>query len=147
MMYLILAVVFIFGVLIFLAYTVPAEEIKTTEIPAEKFIMHFNDAEIHKRALFREIEKIAFDVAIEKEYELHVYDCTEFSEELGKRLRAIGYNAYCVFGRWEIPEYKKHTWIEINIDGELLEVESTGGYIIPEEDFKEYTIKSKGKCL
>ena len=140
-------ILFIFLNIIFLDYSMPSEKIKIIEISAEKYMMHFNDAEIHRNALFKEIEKIAFDVAMEREYELHVYDCTEFSEELGKRLRAIGYNAYCVFGRWEVPEYKKHTWVEINIDGELLEVESTGGYIISEEEFKEYTIKSKGRCL
>ncbi len=93
------------------------------------------------------IMELAKNVSESYEFELHKFDCTDFSEELVKRLKEKGFNAYCVFGRWEIPDYKLHTWVEIDMLNYFIEIEATKGRIISNEDFKEYAIKSKGKCI
>ena len=135
------------AIVVSITYLLPSSLMTIQEIGAEKVNLEFNDQLEHKVAFYNLVEGIATEVANSKEYELHVYDCTDFSRELAIRLQEEGFNAYCVFGKWDLPEYKLHTWVEINMVNSFIEVESTGGYIIPEHDFQAYTIKSKGKCL
>jgi len=123
------------------------QQLAKEDIEAEQIEFKFNERWEHKKAFYDLVEGIGTQVANETEWELHVYDCTDFSRELAKRLRAEGLDAYCVFGRWEIPDYKKHTWVEIDMGDFFVEVEATSGYIISDYYFKNYTIKSKGRCL
>jgi hypothetical protein len=131
-----------------LFYAIPEESFAEFIIEANIFPFHYSDGDIHRRALFEDLEKTAQEVAAAHEYELHVFDCTDFSEELGEKLREKGYDAYCVFGFLETSDYRNHTWIEVNISGDLLEIESTQGFIIDEDYFNEnYIVLSKGECL
>lgn len=94
------------------------------------------------------IENAAREVANSHEYKLHVFDCTDFSEELVMRLKHFGFDAYCVFGKHKTSDYPLHTWVEVEINGEVIPVESTAGSIISPENYKEnYLIKSKRKCV
>jgi|GEM_PF-5300644 len=95
---------------------------------------------------FEKIESIAQDVANSHEYELHFFDCTDFSKELKNRLRKEGYKAQCSAGTNSAFEYKNHTWISVWINAERFEIESTGGYFISDEDFKTYEIKWENYC-
>ncbi len=93
------------------------------------------------------LESISKEVANSYEYELHKFDCTDFSKELVRRLKKQGFNAYCVYGTYTPSNYTPHTWVEVDV-GNIIQIESTQGYIIPQEDFEEhYTILIKGECL
>lgn len=88
-------------------------------------------------------------VADSHEYKLHKFDCTDFSEELVGRLNHLGFDAYCVFGRAKHLNYPFHTWTEVNINGTLIQIESTTGEIVNQQIYEENyrIIKRGGKCL
>jgi transglutaminase-like putative cysteine protease len=97
------------------------------------------------------IEQSATKIYEATEYVIHVYDCTEFSRDLVKELRANNISARCVFGAYQEDRYHRywHTWVEVydkDFDNKFY-VEATGGYIIPEDEFKEhYEISAWGVC-
>lgn len=95
---------------------------------------------------FEKIESIAQEVANSHEYKLHVFDCTDFSKELVKRLRKEGYKAQCTSGTNSAFDYIKHTWVSIWIENERFEIESTGGYFIDDETYKTYKVKWENYC-
>jgi hypothetical protein len=119
------------------------------EMPASVFTMDIQEQEIHREAIYRILEETATKVAKSHEYKLHVFDCTQFSKELIARLKEQGFNARCMYGKLPNAEgYKLHTWVEVNYMDNIIEVESTGGFVISDEQFKEdYIIFSKGACL
>jgi hypothetical protein len=82
----------------------------------------------------------------EHTYELHVYDCTQFSENLVKKLKNLGFKAYCMAGRVENFEYKNHTWVIVEINGEEFPIEATSGYFIDTEEYKNYEVYYKNYC-
>ena len=93
------------------------------------------------------IREIAEEVADSHEYELHVYDCTEFSKELVRRLREEDIKARCSAGLLLDAEYTKHTWVSVFIGEKRLEVEATSGYIIHPEEYKmRYRKIWEGRC-
>ena len=92
------------------------------------------------------MEKIALEVSLEKDYELHVYDCTQFSKKLIRELRKEGFKARCTAGSNFDFEYSDHTWVSVFLNDTRIEVEATGGYIIDEEDFESYEIKWEDRC-
>jgi hypothetical protein len=98
------------------------------------------------------IEDTANIVSNAHEYILNKYDCTDFSRDLKNILIKSNIKAQCVFGTYRsddtIYHFKLHTWVEVNDkDLGLFYIESTGGYIIPNEVFKEhYKIVTKGWC-
>jgi|SRR3989339_139125 len=91
------------------------------------------------KEMVKEIEDIAIKVSQEEEYQLKSYDCTNFSEELVKRLKTKGYNAYCRFGELRANGLiNKHTWVEINATDKgmgIIEIESTRGYLLSQEQY------------
>ena len=95
---------------------------------------------------FEKIESIAQDVANSHEYELHIYDCTDFSRELIKRLKIEGYKAQCTSGNYWLSNYTNHTWVSVWIDNERFEIESTNGNFISKEDYKNYEVNWENYC-
>lgn len=96
------------------------------------------------------ISLIAENVSDSHDYIKEVYDCTQFSQELAKRLRnELGLNAYCVgtiyinnSGSW-----LRHTWVEVKINNTIIPVEATKGYIIPSDVYSsQYKIFETGSC-
>lgn len=95
-----------------------------------------------------EIIYLANQTSSSHEYEFQKFDCTEFSEELAGKLKEKGYKAYCVYGIYRPGKYPYHTWVEIDLGAVFLEVESTGGFIIGDEDYElNYKQLIKGKCI
>jgi len=94
----------------------------------------------------RKIKEIAYWNAQEEEYELHVYDCTQFSENLVKKLKAEGYEAQCTAGNNWAFDYTNHTWVSVWINGVRLEIESTTGELLTTEKYKTYEVKWEGRC-
>lgn len=125
--------------------TISMSEIEPTILEFE-----FNEQEAHRQAVYEILENYALDVANSHVYELHKFDCTDFSKELKGKLIEDGFNAYCMFGKLPNTEgYKLHTWIEVNYLDNLIEIESTRGFIVSEEQFNEdYRIYNRGgRCL
>lgn len=82
-----------------------------------------------------EIEEIANGVAASHFYIPGVYDCSEFSEELVRQLRAKGYECEVVYGT---HDGKPHAWVRVTIY-----VEATNGHIISPSEFKNnYTTRA-----
>ena len=65
------------------------------------------------------IQETAQKVAENNKYKLHSFDCTDFSKELVGRLKHQNLNAYCIFGVLKNSDYPLHSWVEINLNGEL----------------------------
>lgn len=99
--------------------------------------------------ILTEINQILFNVS-NHEYIKYKYDCTEFSSELVKQLNNSNLSAYCVFGYFIENQsiYHLHTWVELNLNGEILPLEATGGYIIDNLTYNTYyrSLK-KGFCV
>jgi hypothetical protein len=98
---------------------------------------------------FQKIEKIVSNVS-NHSYKWNVYDCSEFSEELVRQLNNSGISAYCVSGIHKTSNlrYEGHTWVETIIDNQTYPIESTGGFFIDSETYKEkYKILKKGFCV
>lgn len=94
-----------------------------------------------------QIEEIAREVANSHEYKLNSYDCTDFSSELVKRLKEKGYKAQCTGGYYNLHgERFGHTWVSLWIENQRVEIESTKGYFIDENEFKNYEIEIEGYC-
>lgn len=137
-----------FGMIIFLGL------VEANNDPIFKYSLLETDANTIKEISVRderfsiyEIRNIALEVANSKEYELHVYDCTDFSKELVKRLTKKGYKAQCTAGHTPNWDYKDHTWVSVFIGTERFEIESTGGYIIDPSTYKEdYEKMWEGFC-
>jgi hypothetical protein len=96
------------------------------------------------------ISEIALNVSQSHEYELNVFDCTDFSKELIKRLTAWNYKADCIAGFNDNADYKPHTWVEVELNGEYIQIEATTGEVIISQDkdstFEGYRIWKRGLC-
>jgi len=102
------------------------------------------------------ISQIAQNVSDSHKYIRDKYDCTQFSQELVKRLQAINLTAYCVgtaMYHWEdenktkFDRYLLHTWVEVSYNGTIIPIEATQGYIIDNETYyKDYKITERGMC-
>ena len=93
-----------------------------------------------------EVNDISIDVAFSHEYEIHVFDCTDFSMELVKRLRDFGLKAICIAGNnWNF-EYPNHTWVRTWIDGKEIEIEATSGEIIKNPEEEGYEVWKEDYC-
>lgn len=116
-------------------------EVKTTykfiKIEPEKIYLALETDYSPEIRDFQKIIKIAEEVASSYEYKLDIYDCTDFSKELIKRLIKEGYKAQCTAGYlfYEDSTYVNHTWVSVWIKEIRFEIESTGGYVIDEEDY------------
>jgi len=85
------------------------------------------------------IEEIAWEVATEREYKLHVYDCTQFSKKLKRELQKEGFKTQCTAGRYlGETNYPDHTWVSVFINETRIEVEATNGFVIRPEEFEEF---------
>jgi hypothetical protein len=139
----------VIALMIFLIESIKAEQVTMIGTYPAKYTFKYDDNEAHREAVYQIISVIATDVANSHVYKLNVFDCTDFSKELLSKLKKKGFNAQCIFG--ELPNskgYKLHTWVEVNYSNNIIEVESTGGFIIPDDMFKkDYVIYSKGRCL
>lgn len=106
------------------------------------------DYELCKKDIFIEIQKIAYNNSKNGEYEFGVYDCTEFSKDLIKKLDLAGISAYCVWGNLDGNLTLNHTWVEIDINGEIIPIEAVHGKVIPQKEYeKRYKIFAKGVCV
>lgn len=93
------------------------------------------------------IEMLAETNSASHEYKLHVYDCTQFSKNLVKELKANGYKAQCTAGHTPNWDYPDHTWVSVWIGEQRFEIEATSGYFISEEDYKNDYVKVwENKC-
>lgn len=109
---------------------------------------------ISKEVILRDVREIARNVSRSNNYIVNEFDCTEFSQTLVKELKDQNINSYCVTGYvWDYNDNGKkwrkiqHTWVEVNIDGEKIGVEATGGYVIDKKEYKaEYNIIKRGVC-
>ena len=95
---------------------------------------------------------IANDVATEIEYEIDVYDCTEFAKELRRRINNLGFNSKDIHtniecSNWEFSDdYTEEDCLGSKgghriVRLEELYIEATSGYIIMPEDYERYGIK------
>jgi len=94
-----------------------------------------------------ELMPILEENANERVYELHVYDCTQFSENLVKKLKEKGFKARCEAGRYlGETNYPDHTWTIVEINGQEFPIEATSGYFIDTESYKNYKIYYRNYC-
>ena len=83
------------------------------------------------------IKEAAREVADSREYKLNVFDCTDFSKKLVKELKKEKIKSQCSAGYYlKETDYLAHTWVSVFIDYLRIEVEATGGYIIPKKVFE-----------
>lgn len=93
------------------------------------------------------IEMLAETNANLREYELHKYDCTQFSMTLVETLKSYGYKAQCTSGHTPNWEYPDHTWVSVWIDDIRYEIEAVTGEFIMPTDYKEnYQKVWEGRC-
>lgn len=117
-------------------------QIKIINVESDPATLRFNNK-------FNLINEIAPMVATEHEYVLGRYDCTQFSEELVKRINSYNISSYCVAGYIQTDDYRKlsHTWVEINdTDLGIIEIEATNGQIIDNDTFETYHIIRRRLC-
>jgi hypothetical protein len=87
-------------------------------------------------------ERIIWDVAIRKEYEKDIYDCTQFSKDSKKELEKAGYSVTCIYGEYHKgDEWIKHDWLELSIP-----IDATAGAIIDSSMKENYRIIERGVC-
>ena len=115
----------------------------------DEYGFHFSD----NKYMF---EKIAKHVAEDYEYKVHVFDCSEFSEELYNRLEYAGYEniriqAGCgtLNKTSETADFDNcHAWVVLTLGNEEIHIESTSGEILSKTYYLEnfpawnYIIKS-----
>ena len=92
-------------------------------------------------------KKIITDIAQAHEYELNVYDCTEFSTDLNKKLKNYGWDSNteivvvdCDSGMFEKEICKEYGGRHMIVKIEDVYVEATSGNIISPDDYKIYGI-------
>lgn len=130
---------------IFLVYGI----LKNVETPiAENNIIYLDSNE----NVLEIIEETAINISDAREYKLGFYDCTQFSRDLVIALKEKNISAYCVTGfvKKSIKGFGGvgHTWVEVNLDGDIIPVEATGGYIIDEQVYEYYYVdKLRGYCI
>ena len=104
-------------------------------------------------------EKIAERVASDYEYEIHVFDCTEFSKELYNRLEYTGYEdikimigCQTINKTSELADFDNcHAWVVLTLGPEEIYIESTTGEIKTKKYFNDkfpawnYVKKSTGE--
>jgi hypothetical protein len=94
-----------------------------------------------------QINNLAFEISMAKNYTKDVYDCTQYAREMNRQLRKENYKSYCVFGKM-YGEY--HNWVVIREKGKDTFIEATQGNdigIINPEFYKQgYIELRRGKC-
>ena len=94
------------------------------------------------------IIELAEDTFNSHDYELHKFDCTDFSKELLKKLIHKGFVAYCEYGILKNADYPLHTWVIVEINNQRVPIEATGGYIIGDDEYKEnYLVRGRNYCI
>jgi len=134
------------------AFKFPEKSINITTVNATIEVPRHVDyyIDIDKMILedkLQQIYDIAYLNAQEHEYKLQVYDCTQFSESLVKKLRNLGYKAQCTAGFNYESDYPPHTWVSFWIDNTRYEIEATNGEFIPQEYFDEGVYEKKWENL
>lgn len=107
--------------------------------------------------IYKIINEVIINVSDKHIFKRGIYDCSDFSKDVVKELKSKGINGYCVSGYMNpykvkptiLDKLKKlHTWVEVDINGEIMGIESTGGYMIPKEIYQiSYIPHKKGYCL
>ncbi len=95
---------------------------------------HLLDGKTSEEYMF---EKIANHVADDYEYNVNVFDCTEFSEELYNRLQYAGYEdikikvgCQTINKTSELADFDNcHAWVVLTLGPEEIYIESTSGEI------------------
>jgi hypothetical protein len=137
--------VILFEWLFFIYLALFVFEVMITPIRANILIM-----DKHGIETFNSISAIAKNVSESHEYQEVSYDCTQFSEELVRQLKAqLNLSAYCVVGKVELfnGTWGGHDWVEININGDIIPIEATSGEIILLDYNKRYKPLYRGLCL
>jgi len=104
-------------------------------------IYHESGYTSHDEYMF---EKIAKHVASDYEYEVNVFDCTEFSDELYNRLEYAGYKDIKIMSGCrtindtEIADFDNcHAWVILTLGPDEIYIESTSGEIKSKAHFFE----------
>jgi len=118
--------------------TILNKKMETQSLVSQDYLINPVDIKI--------IKDLAYWNAREKPYELHVYDCTQFSERLVKLLREKGYEAQCTAGYVPSWDYPGHTWTSVWVNGYRFEIESTTGRVLTEEEYSIYNKKWESRC-
>ena len=88
---------------------------------------------------------IALNVSISYDYQVNIFDCTEFTLELAHRLKSIGYDVRFAQGRyldckygWSNGTYNtcRHDWLQVKSDKTTYNIEPQTGEILTAERFK-----------
>lgn len=132
------------GIIFFFVFLLPSMK---TEISIQKYQTNMSSILINS----------AIKIADNHTYILGKYDCSQFSRDLVIDLKNKGINAYCVTGYVNLKNesmsfFQKlingHTWVEVNIEGDIIGIEATSGFIIPSNIYNErYISQLKGYCL
>ena len=146
----ILAIIFCMAIL-FIPQVLGADKeilITTSKPQIVTYERHIDSFGIDTQMKLEEVLDIAGMNAGSHEYKLHVYDCTQFSEELVRLLEDEGYKAQCTAGNVASWEYTNHTWVSVWIDGNRYEIEATSGNIIEQWALNEgyYTKWKENYC-
>ncbi len=115
--------------------------IRPTIITYERHIDYYSE-----ELSLLEIEQLSEENTWNKEYKLHVYDCTQFSESLVKTLKSKGYKAQCTAGNNWAFDYTNHTWVSVWVGENRFEIESTTGEILNKEQYSTYEVEWENKC-
>jgi hypothetical protein len=90
---------------------------------------------------YTEVEQIAQEIVSDYEYN-NTFRCYQFSKELQKRLKDIGYQSRIVLGyHYDSPEKENgeyHAWLEV-----LMPIESTSGFAVTMENYHKYYVRSE----
>ena len=81
------------------------------------------------------IQNIAIRVSESHEYRLGIFDCTQFSQSFNSEMDKLGIKNICVFGYYKCNGLGLHDWSEIELNGKIIRVDATGGYIIDDDTY------------
>ncbi len=124
----------------------PREQEFSYEIYAKEIDFKIQKDHIVNMNKVKEVKKLMNENIDGKEYILHKYDCTEFSNNLVISLKKAGYKAQCTAGNnWDF-EYTNHTWTSVWINGKRFEIESTTGEFINPKEYETYEVYWENKC-
>jgi hypothetical protein len=150
------SIIFLLGIIIIISnynptpnLRVDAKELTQIKINENNKIIDYgviNRTLIEYENIYNKIIKISKNVSESYIYELHVFDCTDFSKELVDRLKKEGIKSQCTAGNNWAFSYTNHTWVSAWINNDRIEIEATSGEIINNENYESYEVKWEDYC-
>lgn len=113
--------------------------------PKDKYICDPKPCPVCEQSI---IKRMAKNVEKEYQYEANEFDCTQFSNELARRLRKKGFDAYvkkiqvdCDAPRWQGTNCEEFNgWHEVVVVEDLY-IESTTGNVIDPQNYDAYNLE------